>query len=584
MRFISESDEETFNIIDMAFNSKRADDRKEWLLDFDSNNIIQSASDKLTYTEFINKELIHFSNYDNIRSIPSLIDGCKPSHRKILFCSFKRNLVKEIRVAQLAGYVSEHGAYHHGEASLHGTIIGMAQNYVGHNNINYLEPIGQFGSRLKGGKDSAQPRYIHTHLAKLTNIIFNKLDNPLLTYNDDDGMRVEPQYYMPIIPAVLINGTEGIGTGWSSGIPKFNPIDIIANIKNMLNGIEPEEMVPWLRGFKGKITKVASNSWISKGVYTIIDTNTVIISELPLGVWTDNYKAHLDVLMMGFDKDKDKDKSKNKKGAKPRGRSAPSSVKKQLEIWLKDYSNESSESSVKFILHFENNILSDLINKTETNGLSKFESLFKMTSKISCDKKLVAYDEHNHLVCFKSVTDILKNYYKVRLDYYQKRKDYILNKMKDDILFIQLKVKFILDIINGKIIVNNKSKSNIYKQLEDATYPKMYDNKLYTLERLAKMKKSDSTVKESANYDFLIKMPIYNLTKERIEELKNDLSKIESNYKTLDGKTNKDIWTDELDEFLSEYKNYLDDYYKYMGFNKNDFKIHKQKKLNVRQK
>ena len=181
--------------------------------------------------EFGDNDLIHFSNSDNIRSIPSVIDGFKPSQRKVLYCCFKRKLDNEIRVAQLAGYVSEHGAYHHGEASLQGTIINMAQDFVGSNNINLLDPIGQFGTRLHGGKDSAQPRYIYTKLQEISYKLFNKDDEDLYQYIEDDGEKVEPNYYVPTLPMLLINGTSGIGTGWSTNIPCFNPKDIIKNIK-----------------------------------------------------------------------------------------------------------------------------------------------------------------------------------------------------------------------------------------------------------------------------------------------------------------------------------------------------------------
>ena len=379
---------------------------EKMVLNFNPNNIVLSNTDSLTYTDFINKELIHFSNYDNVRSIPSLIDGLKPSHRKIFVCSFKRNLTKEIRVAQLAGYVSEHGAYHHGEASLHGAIIGMAQNFVGHNNINYLEPIGQFGSRLKGGKDSAQPRYIHTHLTKISNIIFNKLDNPILEHTEDDGIKVEPKYYLPIIPMILINGSEGIGTGWSTGIPKFNPIDVISNIKKLMNDQEPDDMIPWMKGFQGRVSKIVKNSWISKGNYSIIDTTTVVVTELPLGMWTDNYKA-LDKLMLGIEKETTKGKGKGKGKANTNNKRAKSAPvpKKELKFILRIIQMNALSLRIKFILKFDKGILSKLLNTIESNGLSKFESLFKLTSKISCDKKLVVYDE-TVSICFKEINDI----------------------------------------------------------------------------------------------------------------------------------------------------------------------------------
>lgn len=218
-----EWDEKTDDSINLAFNKKQADDRKKWLSHYDPKKMLIPDSGKAPYTDFVNNELIHFSNADNIRSLPHMIDGLKPSQRKILYSCFKRNLKDEIRVAQLAGYVSEHAAYHHGEASLNSTIVGMAQNFVGSNNINLLKPVGQFGSRLLGGKDAASPRYIHTYLDDIVNTIFRKEDTCLLKHIDDDGELVEPEYYLPVVPLLVINGSVGIGTGYSTDIPLTNP-------------------------------------------------------------------------------------------------------------------------------------------------------------------------------------------------------------------------------------------------------------------------------------------------------------------------------------------------------------------------
>lgn len=220
--------------IDLAFNKKKADNRKEWLQNYDPNIFVDHNQKHLKYVDFINKELIHFSNADNLRSIPSLIDGFKPGQRKILFSCFKRNLKAEIKVAQLAGYVAEHSAYHHGEVSLCSTIVVMAQDFVGSNNINLLLPNGQFGARLMGGKEAASPRYIFTNLSSLARIIFNKNDDAILNYQVEEGMKIEPDYYAPILPMVLVNGADGIGTGWSTSIPCYDPLEICQNIKYKL--------------------------------------------------------------------------------------------------------------------------------------------------------------------------------------------------------------------------------------------------------------------------------------------------------------------------------------------------------------
>jgi len=292
-------DEKTDESINMAFNKKQADDRKKWLSRYEPTRMLIPENGKAEYTQFVNNELIHFSNADNIRSLPHLIDGLKPSQRKILYSCFKRNLKDEIRVAQLAGYVSEHASYHHGEASLMSTIIGMAQTFVGANNINVLRPVGQFGSLLLGGKDAASPRYIHTYLEDITWKIFRKEDACLLKHIDDDGDVVEPEYYLPVVPLIAINGSVGIGTGYSTNIPPHNPTDIVTLLRHRLNGqiptLENRPLDPWWWGFKGKTSRFDENTWITKGIYEFDDDKkTITITQLPVGTWTKDYKAFLD--------------------------------------------------------------------------------------------------------------------------------------------------------------------------------------------------------------------------------------------------------------------------------------------------
>ena len=184
-------------------------------------------------------------------------------------------MVKEIKVAQLAGYVSEHSAYHHGEASLCQAIINMAQNFVGSNNINLLQPIGQFGSRHMKGKESASPRYIYTCLSKMTRILFKESDDAILDYLEEEGMKIEPKFYAPIIPMILVNGSEGIGTGWSTRIPSYNPLQIAQNVKCFLNKEEMHFMLPWVKGYHGTIenrdgTAIISGTCINRGKFTEI--------------------------------------------------------------------------------------------------------------------------------------------------------------------------------------------------------------------------------------------------------------------------------------------------------------------------
>jgi DNA topoisomerase-2 len=289
------------NAIDMVFNKKRADDRKEWLETvYNRDSYVDTSKSMITYEDFIHKEFIHFSKYDNDRSIPNLMDGLKISLRKILFSEFQRRESSEIKVAQFSGYVAMKSCYHHGEESLNQAIVGMAQNFVGSNNINLLVPAGQFGSRIKGGKDASSPRYIFTRLEKITRRIFVEEDDHVLKYLTDDGTPVEPQFYVPIIPMVLVNGSKGIGTGFSTEIMCYNPKDIIAYLKNKLQGtshsMSQQEFTPYYEGFNGTISKVGETRFLFRGKYEKLGQDKIRVTELPVGFWTEDFKELLEEL------------------------------------------------------------------------------------------------------------------------------------------------------------------------------------------------------------------------------------------------------------------------------------------------
>lgn len=249
---------------------------------------------KVDLKDFINKELVQYSHADVVRSIPSVVDGLKPSQRKVLYSCFKRRLTQEMKVAQLAGYCAEHTAYHHGEQSLHATIINMAQDYVGSNNLPLLFPSGQFGTRLQGGKDAASPRYIFTRLNEVTRLIFPESDDSLLSYKEDDGQVVEPEFFIPVVPLVLINGAHGIGTGWSTYIPPHHPIQVIDALESHLSKKrELGELEPWVKGFQGGIQKSGQTTYMTSGVAVKKAKGVVDIVELPYGMWTSDFKDRL---------------------------------------------------------------------------------------------------------------------------------------------------------------------------------------------------------------------------------------------------------------------------------------------------
>ena len=523
--------------LDLAFNKKRADDRKKWLQTYDKEIILDSNDIEVSYEDFIEKEFKHFSNYDLYRSIPSICDGFKPSQRKIMYSCFKRNLKNEIKVAQLAGYVSEHASYHHGEASLQGTIVGLAQQFVGSNNINLLKPNGQFGSRIQGGKDSASPRYIFTELCPITFKLFNSDDFPLFKYLNDDGTTIEPEWYLPILPTILINGAQGIGTGYSTNIPSFNPIDIVTYLEHKIKKETLPKIKPWFRGFTGTIDKVTEQSYITKGKYTKLNSTKVRITELPIGTWTEDYKIILESLII--------DKSKPNKN--------------QILISFED---NSTESTVDFTLKFNPITLMRLLKKPSKDGIGPFEKKFKLTStKYTNLRNMHLYNQHGQIKKYHSVEEIIDEFYQIRLEFYQTRKDHILNRLSKELELIAYRVKFINELLNDTLDLRKKKKEQVQQILKEKGYPEL----------TTKMNDSNAI----KNYDYLIKMYLDTLTQEKIDDLIKQRDAKQAEHDALLHKTKEFMWQEELTEMSDLIKT----------FNKNNKaakttkKVHKKKKV-----
>jgi DNA topoisomerase-2 len=379
--------------IDLAFNKAKANDRKDWLKTYEPSAIIP-AIPELPYEEFVNKDLIHFSNYNLERSIPNVMDGLKTSQRKILYSAFKRNLKTEIRVAQFAGYVSEHSGYHHGEQSLNDAIVGMAQDFVGSNNLAWFVPQGQFGTRLQGGKDSASPRYIHTYLQPYVANLVPSEDFQCLKYRDDDGMPVEPEWYAPVLPMLLINGCRGIGTGYSTFIPSYNPADLKAMILEWLEtgkGLE-KPLVPYTRGFQGTITPAGSD-FVVAGKWTV-DKSGLTITELPIGTWTGDFRETLESML--------------------------------TEGKIKDFVDTSTDVKIHI--------------QIKTDDVSQFEK--HLTDKIKLTN-MHAFNSNGVIHKYNTPNEILGEYCNVRLELFETRRVTILNTLKSKIPYHENVVRFI---------------------------------------------------------------------------------------------------------------------------------------------
>lgn len=521
-RIVFEFDEERTaddELIEMVFHKSNAQKRKEWLSKYrllsesEGDQFIDHSHGRVTLSNFFNKEFVHFSQYDNVRSIPSLVDGLKPSQRKVLYAIMnKRNLINdEIKVAQLAGYVSEKTAYHHGEASLNSTIINMAQDFVGSgNNIPLLFPSGQFGTRLQGGRDAASARYVFTRLNALTRKIFPEADDPILEYNEEDGMQIEPKFFVPIIPMILVNGAEGVGTGWSTSVPTFHPLDLIQYLKNKILGKRRGKSIHiWTRNFTGEFSyDPEKNRYSTFGRIELqmpkkkTDKDYVIsITELPLGKWTEDYKAFL----IGQTSSDDG--------------------------MVKKFSEHHTDVTVRFdaVLRPEYfpNGLEDIKQGIDDKSLHKS---LKLESSVSLSN-MTMFDPSGHIAQYTSVHEIIEQFYPTRVLFYQKRKQFLLDQYESELRLLSNKLKFL-----EHFTMNERTSPNPISSFASKKRDEMVS---YLRDELGLAPINDS-------FQYVLNLPLYNLTVENVEKLKRQVGEKQRQFDELSAKSEQQLWIDDL--------------------------------------
>jgi len=480
----------------LAFSKKRADDRKLWIGEY-TNQSIDHDTDTIEYSEFVHKELVLFSRADVVRSIPNVMDGLKPGQRKVLFAACKRRLTSDIKVAQFSGYVAEHSAYHHGEMSLASTIVGMAQEYVGSNTINLLVPSGQFGTRIMGGHDAASARYIYTRLDDITRYIYMKDDDPLVSYIVEEGQTIEPEWYVPILPMILVNGASGIGTGWSTFIPSYNPRDIIENIKRYIDGVPMNDMIPWYRGFKGRITQTPTG-FETHGIYTINGTR-IRITELPIGRWTQHAKDYYISMM---------------------DPGHPSGVR------VRHVTDNSTDTDVCI----EIDVSREDLARSKQKGI---ETVFKLTTKVSTTN-MVAFDPSGKIRRYSSPLDMITEYAPVRLDFYSKRLQFLLDTVKRDMHNANAKMQFMEAVMDDRLHVFRVPKHDILERMTQLNLPMIDDT-----------------------YEPMLRMHIQSFTREHIDELKRDIETMQSRIMELEHTMPQDMWLNDLDSLQEKLDTHL---------------------------
>jgi len=442
-----------------------------------------------TITDFLSQEYKEFAFYTiENRALPNLIDGFKISQRKIINAAsnvWKVGTEKNLKVFQLSGIVASTQYYHHGDQALSNAIINLAQKFK--NNAPLLEEDGQFGS-LRSPQAGA-PRYIGTKLSPYFKLIYK--DFELLNYREEEGEKIEPSFFLPIIPTVLINGGSGIAVGFASNILNRDIKEIIEACQNLLLGENITTIKPHLNGFLGDYTQDTENpkKWFIRGKFQRVNSSTIRITELPPSLTYEKYEEILDKLVDNKD--------------------------------IVSY-DDNCKDNIDYVVKF-NRVYLECLDDDKLVRLLKLEE--------SETENFTTLDEFGKLKIFEKLEDIIRYFVEFRLSYYQKRKDFILNKIQHDLNVLGNRGKFIKLILDGKIIVNNKPKEEIIRQID-----------AFILDKI------------EGNYDYLLRMPIYSLTKEMFDKLKEDFKLKKEEIVKLKLVDPKNMYIDDLDELKKKLK------------------------------
>ncbi len=379
-------------------------------------------------TNLFHSDVRSFSVYDCERSIANGIDGFKPSMRKIIYGMNKKFSIGEVKVSIAASGIQEVSCYHHG--SLEGTVVNMAQSFTGSNNAPYLNDIGQFGSRIS--PTASASRYIFVSLSDVFRSVFLSDDDKILEYQTDDGMLVEPTFYLPIIPTILLNGSNGMGTGFASKILNYNPIDIIRCCLDVLNGKPISDITPWYRGYRGTIHR-NNNQTIFTGTYEIINSTTLKISELPIGNFTQKYREVLNDL--------------------------------ESNNVIKNYIDNSCEEYTEFIIKCPRELL--------TLDHATILKTFKLTN-IETENYTV-WNQNGKLQKFNNVSEFITWFVNYRITRYDDRKRVLLEEYESKYQKLTEKKRFINFYLDNIETFTNNSKKALTKILESNGFTNIDD-------------------------------------------------------------------------------------------------------------
>ena len=433
-------------------------------------------------SNFFNSDFVDYASYDNLRKIGSCIDGLKNASRKVIFTVLEKNIKEPIKVSQLANKVAEYAEYLHG--SLDGVVVNLGQDFAGTNNVPLLQKKGNFGTRF--AQEASAPRYIFTYGSKNLFTLFKKEDFKILKEQMFEGERIEPVFYVPTLPLILVNGSEGVSSGFAQKILPRNPKSIIKYLTNKIQGKRNNKdlLKPFFNDFKGTVEQgETSFQWLIKGKIERTNKNQITISEIPVGY---DLKTYIKVLKTLEDN-------------------------KVILDW-----DDLSDKEFKFIVKMNPK---DLDKLSEDEILDKLKLVKKVTENLTC------LNANNQIQEFQSAEEILDYYFKVKMEYLGKRKNYLVQELKTDLDILNAKITFIKAILDKSLVIEKQPKDKIVKNLEKII-----------------------TVKVQDSYDYLLNMPLYSLTLEKIKALTETLKNSKLKLKETQEKTLENFWLEDLEE------------------------------------
>jgi DNA topoisomerase-2 len=513
---VLETTENTEKAICHFFDESNVAERKIMLTDDYDPAVCVKWFGTISIDDFLRKEMIHFSHHHVRRALPSVIDGLTPARRKALFYFLSQKAGKEIRVAQAAAGAAQLTCYHHGEASLVETIVSMAQDHQGANNVALLEALGQFGSRHDKPSIHAAARYIYTRASPIARALFPSEDGPVLQYAEEEGETVEPIRYVPVLPVILLNGASGIGTGFSTSVPCFSLPSLCAASRSCMKSCDDEpipQVEAHFEGFQGKVCLV------ERGVQTFgsferEDDHTLIVTELPIGRWTEVFLGEL--------KNAVASSSSSSTGGGRRGGAI---------LPVAEVSNLSTESRVRVRVRFAEPIA----DKTD----EALSSMLRLSTTVS-STFMYLFDGEGNLRRYETYEEIIRHHAKARLNLYSLRREQQLRDLSAKLNALQQRVDFIEMIIDGRVQLRGQTRAELLTQLGEL-----------------KLRRLPSKDDSPEGYENLLTVSFGTATLEQIQKLKAEAEKQQALLVDLQGKTPNDLWENEIAEVEIAHATYV---------------------------